>query len=190
MNIFIKNSLNLSVPMNLSSYKETKPHFFKRIIWWFVNRTIFYFLMGQPFMRIRNVILRLFGAQIDKDACVYNSCMIFAPWNLKIGRACIGPHTTLYNKDVIVIGNDCVISQGTFLCTASHNIGSTMLPLVTAPIFINDKVWVAAEAVIGMGVTIGEGAVVGARGCVFKDVEPWTVVGGNPVKLIKRRINY
>jgi putative colanic acid biosynthesis acetyltransferase WcaF len=39
-----------------------------------------------------------------------------------------------------------------------------------------------------MGVTIGEGAVVGARGCVFKDVEPWTVVGGNPAKFIKKRI--
>lgn len=46
----------------------------------------------------------------------------------------------------------------------------------------------AAEAFIGPGVTIGEGAVVGARGCVFKDVDPWTVVGGNPAKFIKKRI--
>ena len=38
-----------------------------------------------------------------------------------------------------------------------------------------------------MGVTIGEGAVVGARAAVFKDVEPWTVVGGNPAKFIKKR---
>ena len=41
---------------------------------------------------------------------------------------------------------------------------------------------------MGMGVTIGEGAVVGARAAVFKDVEPWTVVGGNPAKVIKNRI--
>lgn len=39
-----------------------------------------------------------------------------------------------------------------------------------------------------MGVTIGEGAVVGARAVVFKDVEPWTVVGGNPAKKIKDRV--
>ena len=53
---------------------------------------------------------------------------------------------------------------------------------------IRCKVWVAAEAFIGMGVIIGEGAVVGARACVFKNVEPWTVVGGNPAKFIKKRI--
>lgn len=46
----------------------------------------------------------------------------------------------------------------------------------------------SADAFIGMGVTVGEGAVVGARAAVFKDVEPWTVVGGNPAKFIKKRI--
>lgn len=40
---------------------------------------------------------------------------------------------------------------------------------------------------MGMGVTISNGAVVGARSAVFKDVEPWTVVGGNPAKFIKKR---
>ena len=55
------------------------------------------------------------------------------------------------------------------------------------PIVIEDRAWVAAEAFVGPGVTIGEGAVVGARGCVFKDVEPWTVVGGNPARFIKQR---
>lgn len=52
---------------------------------------------------------------------------------------------------------------------------------------INDYAWVAADAFIGPGVTIGEGAVVGARAVVFKDVAPWTVVGGNPAQFIKFR---
>jgi putative colanic acid biosynthesis acetyltransferase WcaF len=56
------------------------------------------------------------------------------------------------------------------------------------PIVVADKAWVAADAFIGMGVTIGEGAVVGARAAVFKDVEPWTVVGGNPAQFIKKRV--
>ena len=94
----------------------------------------------------------------------------------------------MYNKDLIVIGDDSVISQGTYLCTASHDISSKMLPLNTAPIIIGKNVWVAADAFVGMGVTIGEGAVVGARAAVFKDVEPWTVVGGNPAKFIKNRV--
>lgn len=59
-------------------------------------------------------------------------------------------------------------------------------PLITAPIVIEDQAWVAAGTFIGMGVTIGQGAVVGARAAVFKSVEPWTVVGGNPAKFIKK----
>ena len=88
---------------------------------------------------------------------------------------------------MIVIGNDSVISQGCFLCTAGHDTTNLILPLVTAPIVVSDKVWVAANSYIGMGVTIGEGAVVGACAAVFKDVEAWTIVGGNPAKFIKVR---
>ena len=63
-----------------------------------------------------------------------------------------------------------------------------MLPLLTKPIIIGNHVWVASEAFVGMGVTVGEGAVVGARACVFKNVDPWTIVGGNPSAVIKRRV--
>jgi putative colanic acid biosynthesis acetyltransferase WcaF len=129
----------------------------------------------------------MFGAKVDKQATVYASCTIYAPWNLSIGRACIGPRTEIYCKDFISIGDDCVVSQGAFLCTASHDISSQMLPLVMAPIRMENWSWVAADAFVGMGVTIGEGAVVGARAAVFKDVAPWTVVGGNPAQFIKKR---
>ena len=63
-----------------------------------------------------------------------------------------------------------------------------MLPLLQSPITLKDNSWVAAEAFVGPGVTIGEGAVVGARAAVFRNVEPWNVVGGNPAKFIKRRV--
>lgn len=173
--------------MNLSDYKEEKPHFLKRVVWFFVNCTVFKILAGRFFKGIRNNLLRLFGAKIDKDALVYASCKIYAPWNLILGRACIGPHTEIYNKDFVIIGDDCVVSQGSYLCTASHDISSCMLPLKTSPIIIKNYVWVAANAFIGMGVTIGEGAVVGATASVYKNVESWTVVGGNPAKFIKKR---
>lgn len=66
-----------------------------------------------------------------------------------------------------------------------HLVGR--IPLVIGEIFIEDFVWIAAETFIMSGVTIGEGAVVGARAAVFKDVAPWIVVGGNPAKFIKER---
>lgn len=174
--------------MNLADYKEIKAHYKKRVFWILINKTLFRLIPGHALMRVRNRLLRYFGAEIDNDACVYSSVTIFAPWNLKLGRACIGPRVNLYNKDFISIGNVCVISQDSIICTASHDISSLMLPPYNKPITIEDNVWVASHVFIGMGVTIGQGAVVGARAAVFRDVEPWTVVGGNPAKFIKKRI--
>lgn len=175
--------------MDLSHYKEEKPHQTRRIVWTIVNATIFRCLIGIKLRYVRNVILRLFGARIPLASLIYPSCKIWAPWNLKVGRcSCIGPNTELYNKALIIIGDNAVISQGTFLCTASHDISDSRHPLITAPVIVKDRAWVASHAYIGMGVTIGEGAVVGATASVYKDVEPWTVVGGNPAKFIKKRV--
>jgi len=175
--------------MDLSNYKEPKPHHLKRVIWYFINATLFKLLIGTSLRVPRNVLLRIFGAKIPLKSLVYPSCKIWAPWNLEIGKSsCIGPNTELYNKDKIIIGDNTVISQRSYICTASHNISYNLLPLITKQIIIEDQVWVAADAFIGPGVTVGQGAVVGARAAVFKNVEPWTVVGGNPAKFIKKRI--
>ena len=174
--------------MDLSNYKEEKPHYIKRLVWMMLNVTLFRIAIGRAFKWLRHGLLRVFGAKIDKDAYIYPSCKVFMPWNLVCGRACIGPNTNIYNTAKIVIGNDSVISQGSFLCTAGHDTANLMMPLTTAPIKISDHVWIAADAFVGMGVTVGEGAIVGARAAVFKDVDPWTIVGGNPAKFIKKRI--
>lgn len=174
--------------MDLSNYKEEKPQRLKRIIWALLNATLFRWCLGRLGWPLRRMILIAFGAKIDKKAYIYGSCKIFAPWQLEVGRACVGPGTELYNKAPIVIGNDSVISQRSFICTASHDISSPMLPLVTAPISIGNNVWIASDVFVGMGVDVRDGAVVGARAAVFKHVDPWTVVGGNPAKFIKYRI--
>jgi putative colanic acid biosynthesis acetyltransferase WcaF len=98
----------------------------------------------------------------------------------------LGPEVKLHIEKTI-IGSKVTISQRTYLCTGTHNIHFINKPFQSFPIRIHDFSWVAAEAFIGPGVTIGEGAVVGARAAVFKDVAPWTVVGGNPAKFIKKR---
>ena len=175
--------------MNLSHYTEPKPHYIKRIIWHFINVTIFRWMIGIPLRFPRNILLRMFGAKIPLKSLVYPSCKIWAPWNLEIGEySCVGPNTELYNRGLIVIKNNCVVSQGAYLCTASHDITDFKYTVIISPIIVENYAWIAADVFIGMGVTIGEGAVVGARAAVFKDVEPWTVVGGNPAKFIKKRI--
>ena len=132
--------------------------------------------------------LRCFGAIIHKKAIVYSSAKIYMPLNLEMDEyAIIGPDVDCYNVTKIKIGAHSVISQKSYLCTASHDISRPDYPLITAPIIIENQVWIAADSFVGMGVTIGQGAVVGARASVFKDVKSWTVVGGNPAKFIKNR---
>ena len=175
--------------MDLSEYKEEKPHRVKRLLWVAINATIFRCLLGPLCRTIRIGLLRLFGASIHPNVEVYPSAVIFAPWNLIMKKSsCIGPKTEIYNKAIVTIEPQAVVSQVVRLYTASHDITSATHDLVTRPITLGKRSWVAAEAFIGMGVTVGEGAVVGARAAVFKDVEPWTVVGGNPAKFIKKRI--
>ncbi len=137
----------------------------------------------------KRFLLRLFGAKIASTAAVYSSAKVYYPANLEMGEyACIASDVDCYNVAPIRLGKFSTVSQGAFLCTASHNITSPNHELITSPITIGDQAWVGAGAFVGMGVTVNNGAVVGARSAVFKDVEPWTVVGGNPAKFIKNRM--
>jgi len=163
-----------------------------RSLWNVVCALLFRPFGTKLFNAWRLFLLRLFGAKISKEAGVYSSVKIWAPWNLTLGRnAWLGPNVICYNMAMIEVGDDVTVSQYAHLCTSSHDIGeinnNKVNSLIIAPIKIESKAWIAADAFIGMGVTIGEGAVVGARAAVFKDVEPWTVVGGNPAKVIKKR---
>jgi putative colanic acid biosynthesis acetyltransferase WcaF len=111
------------------------------------------------------------------------------PWNLEMAEfSCLSPEVDCYNVDKIFIGAHSTVSQKTYLCSASHDVTKSTHPLITAPIIIEDQVWIGADAFIGMGVTIGQGAVVGATASVYKNVSPWTIVGGNPAKFIKNRV--
>ncbi len=165
-----------------------------RIIWKLVWLILF---RPSPkiFHRWRCSLLRLFGAKIGNPAYVYPSVRIWAPWNLVLGNhATIGEQVDCYCVDKIDIGEFTTVSQYTFLCTASHDYTDSgihtnpVMPLITSPIIIDSKVWVTAGAFVSPGIHIGEGAVVGARAVVTKNIEPWTVVAGNPAKYIKKRV--
>jgi len=160
----------------------------KRVLW-----NLFYFILFRPFKlrffkKWRILVLKMFGAQVSWKAMVNANVKIWAPWNLKMGDySCLGPKVDCYNQGFITIENNATVSQKTYLCASSHDFTKKSHPLFLAPIVIKKKAWIAAEAFIGPGVTVGTGAVVGARSAVFKEVAPWTVVGGNPAKFIKKR---
>ena len=158
-----------------------------RALWFLAYWSFFRPFPGRIFRGWRNLILRMFGAKIRGNSYVSASARIWAPWNLEIDEACISYQTRVYSVDKIKIGRGSVVSHRAHLCSASHDIYSASHDLVTRPIIIEDQVWIATEAFIGPGVNISQGAVVGARAVVSKDVNSWTVVAGNPAKEINQR---
>jgi putative colanic acid biosynthesis acetyltransferase WcaF len=146
----------------------------------------------RPLSRWRRFVLVLFGAQIHPTAKVYGNVSIWSPRNLKMGASsAIGPGATIYSMAPITLGAYCIVSQGAHLCAGSHDIEDPHFQLTMRPITIGERAWVAAEAFVGPGVTVGEGAVLGARGCAMKDLEPWTIYRGNPaVRVRERRIRF
>ena len=139
--------------------------------------------------RTRVFLLKVFGANIKWNCSINGGAQIIDPWNLTMGNlSSIDDGCCVRCRDKVTIGNRCCISRGVDILTGSHNISSISFEMVTAPVIIQDNVWVATKSMIAKGVTIGEGAVIAAYSNVIKDVAPWTVDGGNPAKFIKNRI--
>lgn len=158
-----------------------------RIAWNLVQATVFR-CSPRPFHEFRSILLRLFGAKIGRGVHVYPGAKIWAPWNVELGdESGFADGVIVYSQGKITLGRRVVVSQGTHLCAGTHDYEQPGFPLVTKPIVIGDHAWVAAEAFFHPGVVIGEGAVIGARSVVTKDMPAWTVCAGHPCKPIKER---
>lgn len=159
-----------------------------RLVWAMVYWPLFRPFFLNIFKGWRIFILKTFGAKIGKNSDVHASVRIWAPWNLEVGSfSTLGPNVDCYNQGNIIIGDHTVISQKVYLCSSTHDYSQSHFPLICKSITIDDMVWIAAGSFLGPGIHIGEGAVVGAKAAVFRDVLPWTVVGGNPAQFIKNR---
>lgn len=96
-----------------------------------------------------------------------------------------GVHLALHEQ--IVIGNRVVINTGVQLLTASHDTADPGWRMFAKPIIIEDFAWVATNAILLPGVRIGKGAVVGAGAVVSRNVPDFSVVSGNPAKVVRLR---
>lgn len=133
-------------------------------------------------------VLRTFGARIEGRVYPYPDIAVWAPWNLHMApESCLGPGVICYNVVMVRLGYGVTVSQRSHICTASHDFDDPGFPLTGAPITIEDGAWVAAEAFLGPGVTIGERAVVLARAVVVRAVPPGAVIGGNPARHLRDR---
>lgn len=158
-----------------------------RVIW-MLSWLIFARFTPPPLHRWRRLILRAFGAQIGLGARVHGSASVWLPSNLELGnKVLIGPGVRLYNQGRISIGAKSVISQRAHICASTHDLRDPLFQLVLRPVTIGRQCWVAAEAFVGPGVTMGDQAVLGARGALFSDAVPAGVYSGNPAVFVKQR---
>lgn len=159
-------------------------------LWWIVQSILFR-TSPQIMYGYRRFLLRIFGAKIGKNVIIRPSVKITYPWKTSIGDySWIGDDVSLYSLGEIVIGKNVVISQKSYLCTGSHDYLNSSFSIFAKKIVIEDECWIATDVFVAPGVTIKKGTVVGSRSSVYKNLPANKVCVGNPVKIIRDRIEF
>jgi putative colanic acid biosynthesis acetyltransferase WcaF len=138
--------------------------------------------------RFRAALLVLFGGKVGRNVRMRRTVRIEIPWNVELGDdVSIGDAAILYSLGPIKVGDRSFLSQYAHLCAGSHDPQHSDYPLTRPPITIGRDCWIAADAFVAPGVTIGDRTVVGARSSVFGDLPGDVIAVGNPAKPIKPR---
>lgn len=133
----------------------------------------------------KKIILKMGeNVNIEKGAEFFDS--------LEIGNnSGVGVNCVLSGK--VIIGDDVMMGPEVFIYTFNHRFDRTDIPMwkqgheSMKPVQIEDDVWIGSRVTILPGVKIGKGSIIGASSVVTKDVQPYSIVGGNPAKLLKMR---
>ncbi|WP_175871412.1 acyltransferase [Burkholderia sp. BCC0397] len=166
---------------------------FYRFVRWRFKPAVCFYLGNHLFMnympyRIRHWFLgRFCQVRIGRDSSIAMGCFVTG-YHISIGdNTVVNRYTYLDGRVPLTIGNNVNISHYTLIQTLTHDPQNPDFVCLCKPVVIEDHVWIGARAIISPGVRVGEGAVVGAGSVVTRDVEPYTIVAGNPARFIKER---
>ena len=158
-----------------------------RLIWQ-ICWSLFYRLSPRPFHAWRSLLLRLFGATLGRNCHFYPASRIWAPWNLVCAdQVTAADGVEIYNPAPMHFGSHAIVSQGAFLCGATHDYNDPAFPLIARTMSFGAYSWVCARASVAPGVSLGEGAVLGLASVATHTLDPWTVYAGSPARPINRR---
>jgi len=159
---------------------------------WFVNPFLHKKGSGSKIRwRTRIDVLPFNRFEMGKNSTIEDFCTI----NNGVGDVLIGDNSLVGMSNVIIgpvtIGNNVIMAQNIVVSALNHEYRDVTMPIqaqkiLTNPIVIEDDCWIAANSVITSGVTVGKHSVVAANAVVTKDVPPFSVVAGNPAKIIKK----
>ena len=129
---------------------------------------------------------------VGDNVAIHHGVFIYPEgYEIEIGSDThFAPYGILYGP--LSVGNKCAIAGHVVLASSAHTHALVDVPFVDQPldkrkITIEDNVWIGANAVVTPGITIGTGSIIGAGAVVTKDVPPYSVMGGVPAKLIRKR---
>ncbi len=135
------------------------------------------------------MLLRAFGAKLGAKCHFYPGAKVWAPWNLRCeDRVTLGDGAEIYNPSPMYFGSHAIVSQGAYVCGATHLYNEPEFPMVSFPMRIGAYAWICARAIVAPGVNMGEGAVLGLGSVATKDLEPFGVYAGSPAKKVKTRL--
>jgi putative colanic acid biosynthesis acetyltransferase WcaF len=118
----------------------------------------------------------------------YPKGKIWSPWNLVCeDRVTLADDAELYNPAPLFMGSHAVVSQGAYICGATHLYNEASFRLVSFPMRLGAYSWICARAAVNPGVNVGEGAILALGSIATKDLEPFGIYAGVPARKVKER---
>jgi putative colanic acid biosynthesis acetyltransferase WcaF len=155
---------------------------------WNITYALLYRPSPRPMHAWRVSLLRLFGATMGPGCHFYGKGRVWAPWNL-VCEDCVAlaEDAELYNPSPMYLASHANISQGAYVCGATHLYNDPGFLLVSTPMRLGAYSWVCARAIVSPGVNLGNGAVLGLGSIATKDLDPFGVYAGVPARKVKER---
>lgn len=160
----------------------------KQLLWYYLGSPLVtsYWL---PASDVKVWLLRQFGAHVGSGVRIKPGVRIKFPWRLSVADDCwIGEGAWIDNLAPVTIGSNVCLSQGVYLCTGNHDWSKSTFDLRLGSITVESNVWIGAQAVVGPGATIREGAVLTLNSVASQSLEPWRIYAGNPCRPVKERL--
>ena len=156
---------------------------------WNLAYAIFFRLSPRPVHAWRSLLLRLFGAKLGPKCHIYPKARIWAPWNLICeDRVSVADDAEIYNPSPVYMGSHCIVSQGAYICGATHEYNDPAFRLVHFPMRLGPYSWVCARATVNPGVNVGAGAILALGSVATRDLEPFGIYAGIPARKVKERL--
>jgi putative colanic acid biosynthesis acetyltransferase WcaF len=161
--------------------------FFKRAVWFLVNAALVKNPLN-PFIKLKIILLRWFGADIGQQVIIKPGVNVKYPWNLEVGdHTWIGENVWIDNLVKVKLGSHVCVSQGAYLLTGNHNYKKSSFDLLVEPITVEQGAWIGANTTVTPGVTARDHAILAAGSVATQDLEPYTIYQGNPAQAVRQR---